>query len=79
MGAQFLTALAPIHYGQFGGLPIKIAWALLGLTPTLLFVSGLIAWNLPRKRQPAKVASPGQLVPQRSVPARDKEAPLVRT
>jgi uncharacterized iron-regulated membrane protein len=53
VGARFLAALSPIHYGEFGGIAIKIAWALLGLTPVLLFVTGLIAWWRPAKR-PAK-------------------------
>ena len=58
MGARFLAALAPIHYGQFGGLPIKLAWALMGLTPALLFVTGLIAWKRPSIRKAAeRVAS----------------------
>jgi uncharacterized iron-regulated membrane protein len=51
IGARFLAALAPIHYGQFGGIPIKVAWAVLGLTPVLLFVTGLIAWWRPAKRK----------------------------
>ena len=50
-GAQFLAALAPIHYGQFGGLAIKIAWFLLGLAPALLFITGLIYWWRPVKRK----------------------------
>jgi uncharacterized iron-regulated membrane protein len=50
-GARFIAALAPIHYGQFGGIPIKIAWFLLGLSPTLLFVTGLIYWWRPAKRK----------------------------
>lgn len=49
IGARFLAALAPIHYGEFGGIGTKIAWAVLGLTPMLLFVTGLIAWWRPPK------------------------------
>jgi uncharacterized iron-regulated membrane protein len=56
IGARFLAALAPIHYGQFGGTPIKVAWALLGLTPVLLFVTGLIAWWRPAKRKSNQMA-----------------------
>jgi uncharacterized iron-regulated membrane protein len=32
------------HTGNFGGLPMKILWALLGLTPPLLFVTGALMW-----------------------------------
>jgi uncharacterized iron-regulated membrane protein len=34
-------ALQPVHYGEFGGLPAKILWSFLGVTPSLLFVTGL--------------------------------------
>jgi uncharacterized iron-regulated membrane protein len=35
---------APLHVGNFGGWPIKIAWSLLGLAPPTLFVTGFIMW-----------------------------------
>ncbi len=54
VGARFLAALSPIHYGEFGGIPVKIAWALLGLTPVLLFITGLFAWWRPRKKKPSQ-------------------------
>jgi uncharacterized iron-regulated membrane protein len=61
IGARFLAALSPIHYAQFGGMPFKIAWALLGLTPALLFATGLIAWFRPKSKSsrpaPEEVAS----------------------
>ena len=50
VGARFLAALSPIHYAQFGGMPVKIAWALLGLTPVLLFATGLIIWLRPKSK-----------------------------
>jgi len=57
IGARFLAAMSPIHYAQFGGLTIKIAWALLGLTPMLLFITGLIAWWRPAKSKPTQTVS----------------------
>jgi uncharacterized iron-regulated membrane protein len=54
IGARFLAAMSPIHYAQFGGLTTKIAWALLGLTPVLLFITGLIAWWRPAKSKPTQ-------------------------
>ena len=33
-----------IHKTELGGLPLKLAWALFGLTPLLLFLSGLQIW-----------------------------------
>jgi uncharacterized iron-regulated membrane protein len=57
IGARFLAAMQPIHYAQFGGITVKIAWALFGLTPVLLSVTGLIAWRRPAK---AKAAQPAR-------------------
>jgi len=57
IGARFLAALSPIHYGEFGGVAIKVVWGLLGLTPLLLFATGLIAWWRPAKRKPGEPAS----------------------
>jgi uncharacterized iron-regulated membrane protein len=54
IGARFLAAMSPIHYAQFGGLTIKVAWAVLGLTPVLLFITGLIAWWRPAKSKPTQ-------------------------
>jgi uncharacterized iron-regulated membrane protein len=55
-GARFLAALAPIHYGEFGGIPIKAHWSLLGLTPSLLFITGFVAWWRPAKRKSHRLA-----------------------
>lgn len=33
-----------IHFGDFGGMPVKIVWALLGLAPTVLAITGYIMW-----------------------------------
>jgi uncharacterized iron-regulated membrane protein len=46
---RFIAAMSPLHYAQFGGMTVKIAWALFGLAPLLLFISGLLAWWRPAK------------------------------
>ena len=33
-----------LHFGRYGGLPMKTAWAVLGLAPAALFVTGAIMW-----------------------------------
>jgi uncharacterized iron-regulated membrane protein len=48
-GARIFAAFAPIHYGEFGGLPIKVLWFLLGVIPAVLFVTGFITWWRPSK------------------------------
>jgi uncharacterized iron-regulated membrane protein len=51
LGARFLAAMSPLHYAQFGGITVKIAWALFGLAPLSLFVSGLLAWWRPARKK----------------------------
>jgi uncharacterized iron-regulated membrane protein len=64
IGARFLAALSPLHYAEFGGVTVKIAWALFGLVPLLLFVTGLVAWWKPaRKKSPQPATAPEQEVP----------------
>jgi uncharacterized iron-regulated membrane protein len=33
-----------VHKTELGGLPVKLVWALFGLTPLILFLSGLQIW-----------------------------------
>lgn len=40
----------PVHYGEFGGTPIKVLWAALGAAPSVLFVSGVLFWWLRNKK-----------------------------
>ncbi|WHZ22185.1 MAG: putative iron-regulated membrane protein [Nitrospira sp.] len=65
----YLTALLlsqPLHFGDYGGMPLKIIWALLDLLTIAVLVSGLCLW---RKRQPL----PGDLlVGEQEVDARDR-------
>jgi uncharacterized iron-regulated membrane protein len=50
----------PLHFGYFGGLPTKILWFILGLTPGVLAVTGTWMWWRRRSRAttPAKTAAP---------------------
>ncbi len=57
LGARFYAALTPIHYSEFGGTPIKVVWGILGLTPLLLFVTGLLTWWRPGKPNVRKLVT----------------------
>jgi uncharacterized iron-regulated membrane protein len=35
---------APLHVGNFDGAGLRLAWTVLGLSPALLFVTGLAMW-----------------------------------
>ncbi len=43
-GEKLLMATYSIHFGDFGGNSSKALWAVLGLTPALLAVSGYLMW-----------------------------------
>ena len=43
-GEAFLLQLIALHFGRFGGLEIRITWAILGLVPAALFITGFIVW-----------------------------------
>jgi uncharacterized iron-regulated membrane protein len=56
LGARILGAFTPIHYAQIGGLPIQMLWSAIGLTPALLFVTGLITWWRPTRKRTVTTA-----------------------
>ena len=33
-----------LHFGNFGGAPVKVLWVILGLAPSLLSVTGFLMW-----------------------------------
>jgi uncharacterized iron-regulated membrane protein len=43
-GDRFMAVLAPLHIGLFGGMAVKILWAIFGLAPAVLFVTGSMMW-----------------------------------
>lgn len=46
-----LLLSAPLHFGDYGGMPLKIIWALLDIAAIVVLVSGLYLW-LGRRRVP---------------------------
>jgi uncharacterized iron-regulated membrane protein len=43
-GDKIVRLFTLLHFGTFGGWPIKALWVLLGLTPVVLFVTGYLMW-----------------------------------
>jgi uncharacterized iron-regulated membrane protein len=43
-GARLVKSMEPVHYGKFGGLPIKLLWVGLGLAPLAFAMSGALMW-----------------------------------
>lgn len=58
VGPQLLNLRFPLHIGAYGGWPVRVLYALAGLTPALLFATGcLMGWNrvwAPRRRRAAR-------------------------
>jgi uncharacterized iron-regulated membrane protein len=46
-----LEVSRPLHFGDYGGLPLKIIWALLDLVTIIVLGSGLYLW-LSRRTSP---------------------------
>jgi uncharacterized iron-regulated membrane protein len=48
----YITALfvsQPLHFGDYGGMPMKIVWALLDILTIVVLGSGLYLWIVRRK------------------------------
>jgi hypothetical protein len=41
---RFLQVSRPLHFGDYGGLPLKIIWAVLDLIGIIVLASGLYLW-----------------------------------
>jgi uncharacterized iron-regulated membrane protein len=51
-----LEVSRPLHFGDYGGLPLKILWALLDLITIVVLGSGLYLWVARRKTQATRLA-----------------------
>ena len=51
-----LEVSRPLHFGDCGGLPLKILWALLDVITIVILVSGLYLWIARRKTQAMRLA-----------------------
>jgi len=71
----YLTALEvsrPLHFGDYGGLPLKIIWALLDVITIVVLVSGLYLWLARRRATEARIA---ELVRKHQAAAIPKRTP----
>ena len=58
---QIDALMEPLHFGDFGGLPLKWLYFFLGLTPAFLSLSGTLIWlDGRRQRAGARIATPGR-------------------
>jgi uncharacterized iron-regulated membrane protein len=57
----YLTALLvsqPLHFGDYGGMPMQIIWALLDIATIVVLGSGLYLWI--KRRNPAAAMKPAK-------------------
>jgi uncharacterized iron-regulated membrane protein len=50
LGDRVLNSFTPIHYGTFGGIPTRILYVFVGLSPTILFITGLVMYRYRHRR-----------------------------
>lgn len=51
LGKRLLSFSGPLHFGNWGGLPVKILYCFFGLTPALLSLTGFFIWmRAPKKK-----------------------------
>jgi uncharacterized iron-regulated membrane protein len=78
-GDKLIRWFGPLHFGTFGGWPVKVLWSVLGLAPGLLAVTGMLTWwnrvgvkrwRTGAKRRPARASE--------AVPYQPPGDPIVR-
>jgi uncharacterized iron-regulated membrane protein len=52
LGDRVLNSFVPLHYGTFGGLPTRILYVFVGLSPLVLFITGLVMWWHRKRNRP---------------------------
>jgi uncharacterized iron-regulated membrane protein len=61
LGDRVMDSFVPVHFGTFAGLPSRIFYVFVGLSPTILLITGFIMWlsrKKPGKSQPSKLKTP---------------------
>lgn len=53
LGDRVMDSFIPFHFGTFAGLPSRILYVFVGLSPTILLITGFIMWRY-RKRGNSK-------------------------
>ncbi|MEH1889486.1 MAG: PepSY-associated TM helix domain-containing protein [Nostoc sp.] len=47
-----LNSFTPLHYSTFGGLPTRILYVFVKLTPLILFITGFVMWQYRKRPTP---------------------------
>jgi uncharacterized iron-regulated membrane protein len=59
LSKAIVQAATPLHYGEWGGLALRMFWFLVGLLLPALFVTGILMWWAPyeARRKAARIAA----------------------
>lgn len=76
---QALLLSQPLHFGDYGGMPFKVLWALLDLATIVVLASGLVLWlqrrerTAPAPRNAVAAGTEAGLVPTRAEARRSSQ------
>jgi uncharacterized iron-regulated membrane protein len=57
----------PLHFGDYGGTPLKVVWALLDIATIVVLITGLYLWL--RRRRPSESGQPSRQVDAMETPS----------
>ena len=60
----------PLHFGDYGGLPLKIIWALFDVAAIVILGSGLYLWLVRRPKRAVASSTDPAAAPVNSFPLR---------
>lgn len=70
---QAMLLSQPLHFGDYGGLPLKVLWALLDVAAIVVLASGVVLWLRRRDRPPAEASTSA---PRRDIAAAPAARPV---
>lgn len=51
LGKQIIASVYPLHFGSFGGLPVKLVYGVLGILSCVVVASGINIWLIKRRQR----------------------------
>jgi uncharacterized iron-regulated membrane protein len=54
LGERVVNSWITLHFGTFGGIPTRILYMFVGLSPTILFITGFVMYRLRRRPKPPR-------------------------
>jgi len=51
LGDRVMDSFIPVHFGTFAGLPSRIFYVFIGLSPTILLITGFTMWRLRKQKK----------------------------